>query len=178
MGMVARNRSFLIALLVIMVCGLAILGGFTAIRVLAEDATTTAAVPTQTANYNDAGSYGITGYAPVTIQASDTTPEFVSEPLQDERGVILLVYVKGASADQEMLASFNKIKASYASKASFYNFEARQVPELGDILAQIKVNQPPMLVIIKSDGTVAQLYTGWIGEKVMEQAIADAVRGQ
>ncbi len=177
MGMVARNRSFLIALLVILVCGLAILGGFTAIRVLAVDSTTTAAT-TQQGNLNTAGSFGITGYAPVTVQASETTPKFVAEPLQDQRGVILLVYVKGASADQEMLDNFNKVKAQYAASASFFNFEARQVPELGDLLAQIRVNQPPMLVIIKGDGTVSQLYTGWIGQKVMEQAVADAVRGQ
>jgi hypothetical protein len=159
------------------VCGLAILGGVTAIRVLAQEGTTTTPV-TPAADYNDAGSYGIAGYSELKLEPTDDTPDFIKKPLEDERGVILLVYVRGALADQEMLANFNKVKTMYQSQASFFTFEARKIKELGDVLAQLKVNAPPMLAVIKGDGTVAQLYTGWIGQKVMEQVVADALRVQ
>lgn len=177
MGIVSRNRSFLIAVLLILVCGLAILGGFTAIRVLAQDGELSATTG-QSTDYNRAGSYGINGYAPLKLEPTDDTPAFISKPLADQRGVILLVYVKGASDDEEMLANFNKVKTMYQSQASFFNFEAHKIKELGDVLVQLKVNAPPILAVIKGDGTVSQMYTGWIGQKVMEQVVADALRAK
>jgi hypothetical protein len=87
------------------------------------------------------------------------------------------VYVKGASDDMEMLDYFNDIKANYAADSSFFSFEARESKQLGDLLSQLRVSDPPILAIIRGDGVVAQLYTGWIGFKVMEQEVADAVRG-
>jgi len=177
MGIVSRNRSFLIAVVLVLVCGLAILAGVTAIRVFAEDGATTTAATGQT-DYNKAGSYGITGYQPLKLEPTEDTPEFITKALDDQEGIILLVYVQGASADEEMLANFNKVRTMYQSQASFFNFEARKIKELGDVLTQLKVNTPPLLVVIKGDGTVAQLYTGWIGQKVMEQVVANALRSQ
>ena len=177
MGIVTRNRSFLIAVVLVLVCGLAILAGVTAIRVFAEDGATPTAAGAQT-DYNKAGSYGITGYQPLKLEPTGETPKFITKALDAQKGVILLVYVRGASADEEMLASFIKVKAIYRSQGSFFNFEARKVKELGDLLTQLKVNAPPMLAVIKADGTVAQLYTGWIGQKVMEQVVANALRDQ
>ena len=72
MGIVTRNRSFLIAVLLILVCGAAILGGVTAIRVFAEDATPIAATTTES-NMNKAGSYGITGYSELKLEPTDET---------------------------------------------------------------------------------------------------------
>jgi hypothetical protein len=177
MGIVTRNRSFLIAVVLVLLCGLAILGGFTAIRVLAQDGTTTT-TPTGSTDYNKTGSYGMAGYAPLKLEPTDNTPDFITQALDDQRGVILLVYVQGAGADDEMLSYFNSVKTMYQSQASFFNFESRKVPELGDVLAQLKVNAPPILAVIEADGTVSQLYTGWIGEKVMEQVVANALRTQ
>ncbi|HQG03384.1 MAG TPA: hypothetical protein PK838_03525 [Thermoleophilia bacterium] len=177
MGIMSRNRSFLFAVVLVLVGGLAILGGVTAIRVFAEDGSTTTATTGQS-DYNKAGSYGITGYQPLKLEPTSDTPKFITKALNDQKGVILLVYVRGASADEEMLANFNKVKTTYRSQASFFNFEAREVKELGDVLTQLKVNAPPMLAVVKADGSVAQLYTGWIGQKVMEQVVANALRAQ
>jgi hypothetical protein len=177
MGIVSRNRSFLIAVVLVLVCGVAILGGVTAIRVLAQDGTTGTAT-TGESNFNTAGSYGINGYTELKLEPTEDTPDFIAKPLEEQRGVILLVYVSGASADEEMLANFNKVKTMYQSQASFFNFEARKIKELGDVLTQLKVNAPPMLAVVKGDGTVSQLYTGWIGQKVMEQVVANALRDQ
>ena len=82
-----------------------------------------------------------------------------------------------ATDDMEMLSYFNDIKANYAADSSFFSFEARESKQLGDLLAQLRVSDPPILAIIRGDGTVAELYTGWIGQKVMEQQVANAVRG-
>jgi hypothetical protein len=177
MGIVSRNRSFLVAVALVLVCGLAILGGVTAVRVLAEGETAAPPATLATDN-NTTGSYGMAGYAPLKLEPTDATPDFIAKPLQDQRGVILLVYVQGAGADEEMLANFNSVKSMYQSQASFFNFEAHKVPELGDVLVQLKVNAPPMLAVIRGDGMVSQLYTGWIGEKVMEQVVADALSAQ
>jgi hypothetical protein len=91
--------------------------------------------------------------------------------------MVLLVYVDGAADDMEMLSYFEDVKAQYGADSSFMSFEAVEVKDLGDTLDQLRVSNPPILAIIRGNGEVAELYTGWIGLKVMEQVVADAVRG-
>jgi hypothetical protein len=177
MGIFKRNRTFLIGAILILVVGTVLFGSVVAVRVMAETGATPAPVAAQEASYNTVSSFGMTGYAPLTVQATAETPEFITKRLDEKRGIVLLVYVKGASDDMEMLSYFNDIKGNYAADSSFFSFEARESKQLGDLLSQLRVSDPPILAIIRGDGVVAQLYTGWIGFKVMEQEVADAVRG-
>jgi hypothetical protein len=177
MGIFKRNRTFLIGAVLILVVGAVLFGSVVAVRVMAETGATPAPAATQPASYNTVSSFGMTGYAPLTVQATAETPEFITKRLDEKRGIVLLVYVKGASDDMEMLSYFNDIKGNYAADSSFFSFEARESKQLGDLLSQLRVSDPPILAIIRGDGVVAQLYTGWIGFKVMEQEVADAVRG-
>ncbi len=177
MGMFKRNRTFLIGAVLILVVGAVLFGSVVAVRVMAETGATPAPAATQPASYNTVSSFGMTGYEPLTVQATAETPEFITKRLDEKRGIVLLVYVKGASDDMEMLSYFNDIKGNYAADSSFFSFEARESKQLGDLLSQLRVSDPPILAIIRGDGVVAQLYTGWIGFKVMEQEVADAVRG-
>jgi len=177
MGIFKRNRTFLVGAVLILVVGAVLFGSVVAVRVMAETGAAPAPVAAQPASYNTVSSFGMTGYAPLTVQATAETPEFITKRLDEKRGIVLLVYVKGASDDMEMLSYFNDIKANYAADSSFFSFEARESKQLGDLLSQLRVSDPPILAIIRGDGVVAQLYTGWIGFKVMEQEVADAVRG-
>ena len=177
MGIFKRNRTFLVGAVLIVVVGALLFGGVVAVRVMAESGATPAPAATQSASYNGVSSFGMAGYTPLTVEPTADTPEFITKRLDENRGVVLLVYVKGASDDMEMLSYFNDIKANYAADSSFFSFEARESKQLGDLLAQLRVSDPPILAIIRGDGQVANLYTGWIGFKVMEQEIADAVRG-
>ena len=177
MGIFKRNRTFLVGAVLIVVVGALLFGGVVAVRVMASPGTTPAPAATQPASYNSVSSFGMTGYAPLTLKPTADTPEFITKRLDEKRGIVLLVYVQGAADDMEMLSYFNDIKGGYAADSSFFSFEARESKQLGDTLAQLRVSDPPILAIINGDGTVSQLYTGWIGSKVMEQEIADAVRG-
>ena len=177
MGILRRNRAFVVTAACILVVGAALFGSVVAVRVLAAGATTPAApLPTPT-SYNVADSYGITGYAPLTIVPTAETPAFIKQRLDEKRGIVLLVYCQGAADDMEMLSYFKGIKAQYANDTSFFDFEARASSDLGDTLQLLHVSDPPILAIIRGNGQVAEMYTGWIGEKVMEQQVADAVRG-
>lgn len=177
MGIFKRNRTFLLGAVLILVVGALLFAGVVAVRVMAEEEASSPPATEQPASYNSVSSYGMTGYAPLTIEATADTPEFITKRLDENRGIVLLVYVKGASDDMEMLSYFNDVKANYAADSSFFSFEARESKQLGDLLAQLRVSDPPILAIIRGDGQVANLYTGWIGFKVMEQEVADAVRG-
>jgi hypothetical protein len=178
MGIVQRNRAFLITAALILVIGAALFGGVVAVRVFAAASpdTPAAAVPSP-ASYNTVSSFGMTGYAPLKLTPTGETPSFIKSRLDEQRGMVLLVYVDGAADDMEMLSYFNDVKAQYGADSSFMAFEARKVTELGDTLDQLRVSNPPILAVIRGDGVVAELYTGWIGLKVMEQVVADAVRG-
>jgi hypothetical protein len=177
MGILKRNRRFLLGATLIIVAGALLFGGVVAVRVLADAGSPPPAAAPQVTSYNSVSSFGMTGYAPLTVKPTADTPEFITKRLDEKRGIVLLVYVQGATDDMEMLSYFNDIKANYAADSSFFSFEARESSQLGDLLAQLRVSDPPILAIIRGDGSVAQLYTGWIGFKVMEQEIADAVRG-
>jgi hypothetical protein len=159
------------------VIGAVLFGGVVAVRVLADTTAPAAASLPAPASYNTVSSYGMTGYAPLKLEPTDQTPEFITSRLNEQRGIVLLVYVEGAADDMQMLDSFTAVKAQYAADASFLGFEARKVTELGDTLDQLRVSNPPILAVIRGNGDVAQLYTGWISRKVMEQVIANAVRG-
>jgi hypothetical protein len=179
MGFVGRNKSFLITAVLILAIGAVIFGSVSVVRVMAAGSATPApAVQLKaTADNNSADSYGITGYSPITLTATDSTPGFVAKRLKDQRGMVLLIYVKGAGADMDMLESFNAVKAIYAADASFFSFNAGDVKQTGDLLDQLKVTDPPVLAIVNGSGKVDELYTGWIDRKVMEQRVADALRG-
>jgi hypothetical protein len=177
MGIFKRNRTFLVSAVLILVVGALLFGSVVAVRVLASSGDTAAAPAPAPASYNTVSSYGMTGYAPLTLVPTAETPSFITKRLDEKRGIVLFVYVNGASDDMEMLSYFNDVKANYSADSSFFSFEARESKQLGDTLMQLRVSDPPILAIIRGDGTVAQLYTGWIGFKVMEQEVADAVRG-
>ena len=177
MGIVRRNGPFVVTAALILVVGAVLFGSVVAVRVLAAETTNPAAPLPSPPSYNVASSYGITGYAPLTIVPSAETPSFIKKRLDEKRGIVLLVYCNGAADDMEMLSYFDEVKAQYASDSSFFEFEARASTDLGDTLQQLRVSDSPILAIIRGDGQVAELYTGWTGRKVMEQQVADAVRG-
>jgi hypothetical protein len=177
MGIVRRNKAFLITAALILVVGAALFGGVVAVRVFAAGSTTTPVAVATPASYNTVSSFGMTGYAPLKLTPTAETPSFITSRLQEQRGIVLLVYVDGAADDMEMLSFFNDVKAQYGADSSFMAFEAHKTTELGDTLQQLRVSNPPILAVIRGSGEVSQLYTGWIGKKVMEQVVADAVRG-
>jgi hypothetical protein len=177
MGIFKRNRTFLFSAVLILLVGTLLFGGVVAVRVLAAAGDTAATPAPAPTSYNSVSSFGMTGYAPLKLEPTAETPSFITQRLDEGRGIVLLVYVEGAADDMEMLSYFNDIKANYSADSSFFSFEARESKQLGDTLMQLRVSDPPILAIIRGDGTVAQLYTGWIGFKVMEQEVADAVRG-
>jgi hypothetical protein len=177
MGIVRRNRPFVVTAALILAVGAVLFGGVVAVRVLAAESTTPAVPLPAPTSYNAVSSYGTTGYATLTIVPTAETPSFITKRLDEKRGMVLLVYVKGAADDMEMLDYFTDIKAQYAADSSFYDFEARASSDLGDTLQQLRVSDPPILAIIRGDGQVAEMYTGWIDRKVMEQQVSDAVRG-
>jgi hypothetical protein len=178
MGILKRNKAFLLTAVLIVAVGAALFGGVVAVRVLAASSPAAPAALPAPASYNTVSSYGMTGYAPLTLNVDDPElPDFIKSRLEEQRGIVLLVYVDGAADDMEMLDSFNAVKAQYAADTSFMDFEARKVTELGNTLDQLRVSNPPILAVIRGTGEVAQLYTGWIGRKVMEQVIFNASRG-
>ena len=177
MGIVKRNRAFLITAALILVVGAALFGGVVAVRVFASSSATPAAALPAPVSYNTVSSYGMTGYAPLTLTPSAETPSFITSRLDQQRPLVLLVYADGAAADMEMLSYFEDVRAQFGADSSFMSFEARKVTELGDTLDQLRVSNPPILAVIRGNGEVAELYTGWIGRQVVEQVVADAVRG-
>ncbi len=178
MGALVEYKSFLTKAALICLGGLLIMGLFTVCLVWAQSSTTAPTMYNEIGNntYNAAGSYGITGMAPLTVKPTSKTPKYVTNALKEQRGVVLLVYLKDATDDQEMLANFNSVKAQYAAQASFFNFEATSVSTTGDLMEQLRIAAPPALAVISPDGKVYQEYTGWIDRSVMEQVVANAVR--
>lgn len=192
MGTVVRNRSFLLMTTLILAAGALIFGGVVAMRVAAATGATNAAGVSGASN-NYVSSYGIDNTlaidaksaataaeaAPVVIEPTSETPKFIAEAIRLKTPFVLLVYCQGGAADEEMLSYFKALKSTYSSSAEFFSFEAASTSKLGDTLdqAQMNVNNPPLLAIVNGEGEVEELYTGWVGRKVLEQRVSDVVRG-
>jgi hypothetical protein len=171
-----KYRSFAIKAGLILVMGIVIMSVVTGGIVLATSPGGTAAGTTVVSSNNTAGSYGITGYQAVSVDPKATGfPGFIKNALAEKRGVVLLVYVKGSTDDQQMLDAFNALKAKYADQGAFFSFESRKASQLGVLLSQLKISQPPALAVISPDGKVYQEYTGWIAPRVMEQVVANGL---
>ncbi len=91
----------------------------------------------------------MTGYAPLKLTPTAETPSFITSRLEEQRGLVLLVYVEGAADDMEMLSYFNAVKGQWGADSSFMSFEARKTTELGDTLQQLRVSNPPILAVIR-----------------------------
>ncbi len=176
MGVVARNRSFLATAALIVMGGLVVMGVFTVFFAMAESGQTTPTAAVEQA-VPVPGSFGITGAPTLSITVTDDTPKPIANALKEQRGIVLLVYLKGASADMAMLEEVKSLKPVYADDMSFFIYESGDVKRLGDVLDQLGVYDPPVLAVVLDDATVSELYTGWVGAKVLEQRIADAARG-
>ena len=179
-GRLGTYRFFFVSAALICLGGLVIMGVFTAFFAWADSSTAhkipSAATIVRDSSYNVAGSYGITGMPQLKITPTADTPSFIADPLKEQRGVVLLIYCRGAVADMQMVTFFDRVRSEYAARSSFFSFEARDVGALGDVLAQLHAYNPPMLAVIDGKGEVRSLYTGWIDERTLEQRVADAVR--
>ena len=171
-----HRGSFLMRAAFILLGGLVIMGLFIGFFAWAQSTSPAPAVASGGFEYNTVGSFGLAGYPTLKVTPTAETPGFIKRPLHEKRGVILLVYVQGAADDDAMLASFREVKKLYAADAAFYTFESQDVAKTGDLLTQLHATSPPLFAIIGPDGTVDELYTGWVDEKVMEQRVDDAVR--
>jgi hypothetical protein len=173
-----KYGSFVIRAGLIVLSGLVIMTCFTFAIVWAESSKPVPSGASADFSYanNPVGSFGNAGYEPIVIKPTDLTPSFVKSALKEKRGVIMLIYVKGATDDEAMLDNFNQVKATYSSQASFFSFESADVNDAGDMPEQLKIIQPPALGVISGNGAVYQLYTGYIDVKVMEQVVANAIR--
>lgn len=169
------KKSLLAVVGLIVLGGAVILGMFTGILALGQPTTPSTTTTTKMANYNVSGSFGITGLPVLTVKATESTPSFISDAFNQGKGVILLAYVQGAADDDAMVASFEAIKAKYQNDSSFFSFEARDASQFGDVLNQLRVNAPPIFAVIRADGSVYQLYTGWIDRMTMEQVVSNSV---
>ena len=177
MGIVTRNRPFFLTAGLILIAGVALFFSAVQVYALVAGPGAPASATNGSADYNAVDSYGLTGMAPLVFKPTVDTPKSIAQPLKQKRGVILLVYMPGATGDEQMLTSFNKLKSKYADSASFFSFEQMDVSagDLGDVLQQLGNVSPPMLAIIRGDGKVSQLYSGWIDDMTMEQQISNAI---
>lgn len=155
--------------------GLVIMGLFVGFFAWAQSSSPTPVAATGGTGYNAVGSFGLEGYPALKLTPTAQTPAFITRPLHQKRGVILLIYVQGAADDDAMLASFREVKQLYAGDAAFFSFESHDVSKTGDLLDQLHASSPPLFAIIAPNGTVDELYTGWVDFKVMEQRVADAL---
>jgi len=168
------NRGLLLPAAFIVVAGILVAGMMIGFAALGADSTTTTTASAST-NYNTVGSFGMTGYPPLTVTPTDQTPAMITDALKAGRGVILLAYVQGAADDDEMFTNFQTVQSQYTTQADFFSFEAAEVSQFGDVLTQLGVNAPPVFAVIRADGSVYELYTGWISLQVMDQVVSNAL---
>jgi len=168
------KRGLFLPAAFIVVAGILVAGMMIGFAAWGADAPTTA-VATSSVNYNTVGSFGMEGYPPLTLRPTKQTPSFITDALNAGRGVVILAYVQGAADDDEMYSNFQTVQTQYTGQADFFNFEAAEVSQFGDVLTQLGVNAPPVFAVIRSDGSVYQMYTGWISAQVMDQVVANAL---
>ena len=154
-GDLRRNRTFLVGAVLILVVGALLFGGVIAVRVMAEARRHAGAGgdPARLVQQRQQLRHDRLRAAHASTPTAET-PEFITKRLEEQRGIVLLVYVEGAADDMEMLSLLQRRQGASTPPTARSSPSRRASPsELGDLLAQLRVSDPPILAIIRGDGT-------------------------
>ncbi len=152
MGIVRRNRTFLVTAVLILVVGALIFGGVIAVRVMAEGTTTTPAAPAAPANYNSVSSFGITGYAPLTVSRHRRHPRASSPSASRSSAASSCSSTwRARPTTWRCCSTSTTIKAQYAADARS-STSRRASPRARRPARPAQVSDPPILAIIDGDG--------------------------
>ena len=178
MGIVRRNKAFLITAALILVVGAALFGGVVAVRVFAAASDTPAAAASR----------------PGLVQHGQQLRHHRLRAAQahaDRRDPVLHHLAPRGTARHRPSGVRGRRRRRHGDAAATSTTSRRSTaptarscpsrrarPRAGrHARSSCASSNPPILAVIRGNGEVAELYTGWIGLKVMEQVVADAVRG-
>ncbi|MBC7294167.1 MAG: hypothetical protein H5T84_08745 [Thermoleophilia bacterium] len=109
------------------------------------------------------------------VEPTDQSPpEFVSA-LQQGQPVVLLFYVDGGPDDTRVLEALTRLQSEFGDLAFFF-YDVKSPHAFGDLSTLLKVNYPPEVILIDRQGSVFQVWNGYVDEGTLNQSLVNLSR--
>jgi len=116
-----------------------------------------------------AGADALVGTIPKTT--ADTPTEYV-QAVDQGRPVVVLFYVPGGVDDAKVLENVTKLQAGFADYV-FLLYDYKAPDAYGDLSTLLKVNYPPELVLVAGNGTIREIWNGYVDEGTLNQGMVN-----
>jgi hypothetical protein len=179
--MSGRNRQWALVLLVVI--GLAaFLGGCGGIggggAKSPDDGSATGKSVVKTTRTTAAQSVGsaVESLLLTKLATTEDTPEEYVSAIGQARPVAILFYVPGNVDDAKVLEAFKAVQADFPD-ITFLAYDFKSPQSYGDLSMLLQVNYPPELVLVDREGTVRNIWNGYVDEGSLKQCLINLGQG-
>lgn len=116
---------------------------------------------------------------PKKFEVDRTTPEFFKEALEKKRPLVVFFYSEEDTVSDMVRESIKNIaeKPQY-SDVIFLALNIKKPEHVFGLIKPLGVTYTPFVAVIDDTGTIVKEFSGYVDEKVLEQAVYDVVKGQ
>lgn len=106
------------------------------------------------------------------LAPGEMTPAVVKDALAQKRPVVVLFYVTGGHDDGLVRETLQKLGPKYEDVViATYDFKAPA--EFGDLARLLRVDYPPQLVFIDTNGVIRSVLSGYVDEGTLNQHLVN-----
>jgi hypothetical protein len=110
------------------------------------------------------------------LAVTQDTPQEYVDAVGQARPVVILFYVPGNVDDVKVLDSLNILKPEFPDY-TFLVYDFKDPSSYGDLSMLLKVNYPPETVLIDRNGTVRDVWNGYVDEGSLRQCLVNLGQG-
>jgi hypothetical protein len=171
--MSGRSKQLTIMLVVAVVIAALALGLGCGSSASEETATTVSLVP---ATGKVIGSNSRDRLIDSKLNTTSESPQAYTDAVEQGRPIVLLFYVPGQVDDGKVLASVQTLQASFADYV-FLIYNYKDPSAYGDLSTLLDVDYPPEIILVRADGTVKKILSGYQDQGSINQELVNLRTG-
>jgi hypothetical protein len=110
------------------------------------------------------------------LQPGEETPADVRQALEEGRPVVVAFYVPGGGDDGRVRETLDKLAPKYEDiNVAAYDFS--EPDEFGDLGRLLRIDYPPQLVFVDTNGVVRSVLSGYVDEGTLNQHLVNIRQG-
>lgn len=112
---------------------------------------------------------------PRKFKIQKNTPKFFVEALKKKEPILISFYNDDDTISKEVLAEIKIVYDKYNGSVNFFNLKSDLNEQVTNLAEQFQIGFIPYIAVINRQGEIIFEKTGYVDNKVIEQAVYDAV---
>jgi hypothetical protein len=110
------------------------------------------------------------------LAVTENTPEEYVEAVGQARPVVVVFYVPGNVDDTKVVDALVALQPEFPDY-TFLMYDFKDPSSYGDLSMLLQVNYPPETVLIDRDGTVKDIWNGYVDDGTLRQCLINLGQG-